>query len=528
MFRKLYSVARLIVLSCFIFVLQPFTSSVSSGVYAQNFVKITKGVFAADSADHNGAAWIDYDNDGDLDIFTVSAAPPNNFAALYRNDGNDQFTKITTGELVNIANGWFGTSWADINNDGNLDVFIGGGYTRMGSMVYNGDGKGGFRRNESWFPWNEVILGWTGAWGDYDNDGHVDLVVIHPFNFLGTPASSNFLFHNNGDGTFAEINNTPITATTAPFTVGSWSDYDQDGDIDLFIGSGPANGTLAPDFHFKNMLKETGKATFQPITDSLIATDSLDGQTWNWIDYDNDGDLDAYMTNYFAPAGMANRLYRNDGGKFKRVTDAGPIVTDVDISLANVWGDFDNDGDLDCYVANGGLRAANKYYRNNGNGTFESVVTAATEVDSTVCWGAAAGDYDNDGDLDLFVATKLMFRKGQPGRAVPDWLFRNNVDKSNHWINIECIGKTSNRSALGTKIKTKTTINGKSVMQMREISAQNTFNGQNELRVHFGFGQTKTIDEVTIHWPSGRTEIFKNVKTDQFLVATEGEGISSK
>ena len=180
--------------------------------------------------------------------------------------------------------------------------------------------------------------------------------------------------------------------------MGTWSDYDNDGDMDYFIGAGPANGTTQPDFLYRNLLVETGiPNNFEPITDAPIATDLQDGQIWNWIDYDNDGDLDAYVTNYGGPSGLANRLYRNDGGSFTSIT-SGAIVTDVDISLGSVWGDYDNDGDLDCYVTND--LQPGRYYSNNGDGTFTSLTNALTT--GPAHRGATAGDYDNDGDLDIY------------------------------------------------------------------------------------------------------------------------------
>ena len=504
------------------------TATIVSSAGAQpKFTRIPGGDIASDSSDSNGAAWIDYDEDGDEDLF-VAAIP---FRRLYRNDGGGKFSRITTGELVNIRQASNGVSWGDFNNDGHADVFLANGVSRIGSLIYRGDGTGDFFRNEQWSGPNDVVLSWAGAWGDYDNDGFLDLVAVHAFGFLGTPASRNWLFHNNGDGSLSQMNNSPIvTVGVGPFTVPSWSDYDMDGDIDLFIGSGPANGTLAPDFLFRNMLKESGKATFQRMTDAPFATDSLDGQVWNWVDHDNDGDLDGFVTNYGGPTGMRNNLYRNDGGRYVRDTTVGPLVTDADVSLGSLWGDFDNDGDLDVFVTNGGMRPANKLYVNDGAGRFSSLDAGDLTAVNVPSWGSAAADFDGDGDLDLFVSNKQIPPRGpnDPPRRFPDGLYRNDLAAGNHWLELRLVGTTSNRAGIGARVRATATIGGRRITQLREVSAQNTFNGHNSLRVHLGFGRAAVAESVEILWPSGTVDRHANVALDRILIATEGKGLEPR
>ncbi|MFN0158584.1 MAG: CRTAC1 family protein, partial [Bacteroidota bacterium] len=236
------------------------------------------------------------------------------------------------------------------------------------------------------------------------------------------------------------------------------------------------------------------------------------------VDYDNDGDLDAYLTNYSGgnSSGMANRLYRNDGGVFTRIS-TGTIVTDIAFSLSSVWGDYDNDGDQDVYVTNDGsgvVGQQDRYYRNNGNGTFTFASNALT-VNQTRR-GATAGDYDNDGDLDIFAA----------GPSTARALYRNDTENGNHWIKVRCVGSSSNRSAIGARIRIKATINFQPVWQLREISAQNSFNGQNSLEVHFGLGDATSIDSMILEWPRGLREVITSVAVDQFLTLTEGENFN--
>jgi hypothetical protein len=203
---------------------------------------------------------------------------------------------------------------------------------------------------------------------------------------------------------------------------------------------------------------------------------------------------------------MVNRLYRNDGGSFTSIT-TGAIVTDVDISLGSVWGDYDNDGDLDCYVTND--LQPGRYYSNNGDGTFTSLVNALTS--GPPHRGATAGDYDNDGDLDIYA-------DGPSGNRS---IFRNDTVNGNHWLKLRLEGVVSNRSAVGAKVRATAQIGGHTVTQLREVSTQNTFNGQNSLIVHFGLGAAATIDRLVIEWPSRIVQTLRNVSANQLLAVRE-------
>jgi hypothetical protein len=459
-------------------------------------------VLADASSGYSGASWVDVDNDGKLDLYVN-----NNF--LYKGNGAGGFTKVAAGISSSIALALGnGNSWADYDNDGDLDVYV----ASANSALYRNNGSGAFTLvNQT--PMSQIALnrGWAAAWADLDNDGDLDLVVTHPAGFVpptGNP-TTNHLFLNDGppNYTFTRVTTGPIVTGFSSYTVGTWSDYDNDGDMDYFIGAGPANGTTQPDFLYRNLLFETGiPNNFEFITEAPIATDQQDGQVWNWIDYDNDGDLDVYVTNYGAPTGLANRLYRNDGGTFTSVA-TGAIVTDADISLGSVWGDFDNDGDLDCYVTND--QQPGRYYANNGDGTFTSLVNALTN--GPPHRGATAGDYDNDGDLDLYA-------DGLTGNRS---LFRNDTVNGNHWLKLRLEGVVSNRSAVGAKVRATAQIGGHTVTQLREVSTQNSFNGQNSLIVHFGLGDAATIDRVVIEWPSRIVQTLRNVSANQLLAVRE-------
>lgn len=459
-----------------------------------------------------GASWIDFNSDGWLDLFV-------NRSFLYRNNGGGNFTKLLShgiGSGLTQALG-SGNSWGDYNNDGAIDCYFSGGR----SVLYRNDGTEAFTRVRTGAVADSFASrGWACAWADYDNDGFLDLVITHPAGFLPPdPDTPNHLFHNDGppDYTFTRIDTGVVVTGTAPFTVATWSDYDNDGDMDLFIGTGPATGVPAVDFLYKNMLTETNVAFFTRITTSPIATDLVDGQVWNWIDYDNDGDLDAFLTNYSGnggAVGRANNLYRNDSGAYTRMTFAqvGSIATDADFSLANSWGDFDNDGDLDVIVTND-AGSPNRHYKNNGNGTFTRIDTGAVVTGTLRHCGATAGDYDNDGDLDVFI--------DGPGAA--RGLYRNDSPPGNGWINLKLIGVQANRSAIGAQVSAKVRINGVSLWLRRDVSAQNSFNGANMLNVHFGFGNATVIDTLIVRWPRGAVQSFTDLAINHFYTLTEGQ-----
>jgi hypothetical protein len=479
-------------------------------VAAHNFVAVqdsTNPIVAATvTGNYTGCAWVDIDGDGLLDLAISRKVP------VYRNLGGGSFAAVL-GTLVGSIQ-TMAMTWSDFDNDGDPDAFLGApNVSPFPAGLWRNDGGFTFTKlTDGVLGDGAYLSGWGCSFADFDNDGYTDVAVAAADNFGGVN-HPNRLLRNNGDGTFTDIDTTAVTDSLDAHTVGTWSDHDLDGDSDYFIGSGEVSH-LSPDNLFRNVLAESGSWGFERIATAPIATDLQDGQVWNWIDYDNDGDLDAYLTNYnFLP----NRLYRNDGGSYSGMTPAavGDIVALLRGALASNWGDLDNDGDLDCIVTNDGSSPCDVFL-NDGDGTFTRETSSDLATLAGPHYGASLGDYDRDGDLDLYLH----------GTTATKRLYRNDLPGTSHWVELTLAGTGapggSNASAIGARVRAKAVIGGSPVWQMREVSAQNSFNAMNMLDVHFGLGDAGVIDSLEIRWPAGGVQTFRDVPVDRVYRFAEG------
>jgi hypothetical protein len=252
------------------------------------------------------------------------------------------------------------------------------------------------------------------------------------------------------------------------------------------------------------------------VTSGRIVADGGSSFGAAWADYDNDGFLDLFVANQ----NQKNFLYHNNGdGTFTKIT-SGAIVNDIGYSWGAAWADYDNDGSIDLFVANGppsGSGQNDFLYRNNGDGTFTKITTGSLVNDGAAGDGCAWGDFNNDGFPDLFV-TNLNDQN--------NLLYRNNGN-SNRWLTVQCAGRASNRAGLGAKVRVKATISGRSRWQMREISGGSGYASQNAPYAHFGLGDATEAELVRIEWPSGIVQELTHVTPGQILTVREPSRLDS-
>jgi len=427
-----------------------------------------------------GVAWGDYDGDGDLDVYLTHSWYPNE---LFRNEGDGVFVDATSGPLGDSDAG-SGVAWGDYDNDGDLDLYLANCTTA--NKLFRNEGGGVFVDATSG-PLGDPACGMGVAWGDFDNDGDLDI-------YLANDGSANKLFRNDGGGNFVDATSGPLGDTGNSWTV-ACGDYNNDGDLDIYIVNwGTAN----------RLLRNDGGLVFVDITSGPLG-DALKGKGVDWGDYDNDGDLDLYFANQYT----GNKLLRNDGGGVFVDVTSGPLADGGNVKGV-AWGDYDNDGDLDLFLAkgDGATLGPNRLLRNDGGGVFVDATSGALS-DSGMWSGSALGDFDKDGDLDLYVGNLSGANK----------LFLNQIGSTNHWLHVNLVGSASNKSAIGARVRA---VSG-SLSQIREISGGSGYMSQNSLTVEFGLGSATVVDTLQIRWPSGKSiDTYTNVPVDTLLTLHEG------
>ncbi|MBZ5682084.1 MAG: CRTAC1 family protein [Acidobacteriia bacterium] len=504
-----------------------------------------------------GVGLIDCDNDGKLDIITVNGSTVERYRkggdpliTLYHQDtgrnGNDiKFTDITR-QAGLTRKGWgMGIAVADFDNDGWQDIYVtgfGGNalYRNLGNCKFEdvtekaGVAAGGFS---------------TGAaWADYDRDGHVDLFVSRYVHVeidklpefgndprfcrfkgvlvqcgpWGMPGESDLLFHNKGDGTFEEVSKKAgVDDPHHYYGLGAtWGDYDNDGWPDLYLAN-----DAGPNFLYHN--KHDG--TFEDI--GLLSGVALSGDGLQqgsmgvaWGDYLHEGRLSIFVTN-FVEQGSA--LYHNLGSdSFSDVSVRAKVMkpTYPLVSWGTSFFDMDNDGWPDIFVDSGHVypqvdtipggtpyRQPLVLFRNHRDGTFEDVSSVLAKLPPQSRRGAAFGDINNDGNVDIVVLNV----------GAPPSLLINHNDNPNHRVLFKLVGTKTNKAAIGARV----TVKAGSLVQFDEVRGGASYISQNDLRLHFGLGSNDKMNEVTIRWPNGGTEILHDVPADFIYTITEGAGI---
>lgn len=485
-----------------------------------------------------GAAFFDMDNDGDEDLWISGGM---NWDKLYENDGTGHFTDISWEAGLPITKNYVttGVITGDLDNDGFKDVLL---LTHIGfpNVLLRNNGDKTFT--------NVTLSSGLGAFdaynvsaalGDINLDGYLDIYAAH---YIDRPAllynatrdtvlgfqhkcHSNKLFINNGDWTFTEKTSQYNADDTGCALAAAFTDYDQDHDPDIML-SNDFGTWVAPNALLQNQYPDT---TLLNVSKSTGMDIEIYGMGIAIGDYDNDLDLDYYLTNL-----GRNVLLQNQGnGNFiDYSTEAGVEDTyEKDGLFAVGWGtvfaDFDNDSDLDLYTVNGHVSAApfirngkkntNRLFENDGNGYFHQVVLPESLQSYQRGRGLACADIDQDGDIDCLVVN--VNRQATPDTIQKVQLFRNELQNNNNWISIALNSSSYNRDGIGSTIFIEA--NERKYMQEAN-GGYGTHASQHSRIVHFGLGPATKIDSLIIVWPGGKRQVHSNISANQFLTIREG------
>jgi Tol biopolymer transport system component len=463
------------------------------------FVPIEEGELVTDGNLSRGVAWGDFNGDAYPDLAVANTIEQPEF--LYRNDGSGTFTQLVENPITLGAAWTEGVAWVDFDEDGDFDLFTTNANGQPNGLFRN-DGSGGFEAADGGPLTQEAMSSTMSCWADFDGDGDLDAFVVN------RDGENDAMYRNDGDGRFQRIERAPPVSNGGEGRACGAADADGDGDIDLYV----ANGRRERNYYYRN----DGGWQFTEVTEGAFVRDTAYSYGVSWVDFDYDDDLDLYVSNI----SESNALYVNDGaGSFTPLSE-GPLVSDGGVSKGQTWGDFDNDGDLDLFVANGteAPDMRNFLYRNDGPAGFVRVLEGPIATHADTSAGAAAADYDRDGDLDLFVAN-------WGGGDEDNRLYRNETTGRN-WIALRLEGRRSNRHGIGARIRLEATIGGRKLSQTRWLLPATGYASANEPIVHFGLGDADSIESLEIRWPSGSVDRYTDLQAGAFYVAVEGERIA--
>ncbi len=455
-----------------------------------------------------GLAWGDLDQDGYSDL--VIANTMNNSNYLYLGRALPDFKQLTEGPETTSAGWTEGVNLIDYDNDGDLDIFY---TTQLGepNKLFQNNGKAVFKLAEAGDLTKKKSNSTTACWCDYDLDGDLDVYVIERDGNIDT------LFENLGNGAFSAI-----VPSRFPYKAGdgrscAWADTNGDGFPELYVGNfldlaEEGERKKARNFYYLNL----GEGNFTFEEGQVITSERNLTYGVSFIDFDQDDDLDLFITNI--ARSDHNRLYANDGkGNFTEVNSAIDSVAGKP-SKGHTWGDFDNDTDLDLFIANGTEGTSpemveNDFFMQEAPGEFKKVGSGSATSTSRISAGTAWADYDRDGDLDLFLSN-------WGSNTAPNQFYRNNVYGSN-WLEIRLKGKSENRFGIGAKVRILITLKGEKKWLSRWLWPQTGYASQNEPLLHFGLATASLVEELIISWPSGKTQTLENIKANQFITIEE-------
>ncbi len=504
----------------------------------------------------SGAAWGDYDGDGDFDLYVCNFAgpltmdPANSGASnkLYRNNGDGTFTDVTKEAGVDFRGYSMGAAWGDYDGDRDLDLWV----TNFGtSILYRNNGDDTFTDITEMAGVAGIEGFWTGAsWSDYDRDGDLDIYICGYVQYRFEPRDMekvsfqyqanipftlnpssyrperNLLYRNNGDGTFTEVaKESGVDNVSGRSLSAAWCDFDLDGWPDLYV---------ANDISDNAMFKNLGNGRFVDVSHDAFVADYRGAMGLGVGDWDNDGDYDIFITHWIA---QENALFNNLLYAFGELEAKAERMFFMDIAdhsgLGQIaldfvgWGtsffDYDNDGLQDLLVVNGSTFQDSKdpkvlipmrdlLFWNQGeeNGFFEVGQVSGTILgEQRVGRGAAFADYDDDGDVDVFVVN----------HGGPAMLLRNDGGNRHNWLKVRLRGSGKNGYGLGAQIELMA--NGK--RQIQELGAQSSYLSQNAFEVHFGLGQLQQVEKLTVVFPSGKKVSRVGLAANQTVLIQEDE-----
>jgi hypothetical protein len=468
-----------------------------------------------------GAIMDDFDNDGLLDI-VVSTWDAGMGMVFYRNKGDGTFEARS--ETAGLAGqyGGFNIVQTDYNNDGFLDIFVTrGGWMQhpMRNSLLRNNGDGTFTDVTREAGLLEAGNSMSAGWADFDNDGFLDL-------FVCCERVPNRLYRNKGNGTFEEVSGRAGLWGKQKTCKGAvWLDYDNDGWPDLLVTYLDSTPQL---FH------NNRDGSFTDVSEEMGITGPRSGFSCWAFDYDNDGWTDLFVTSYERsltdlvrgilgqPTSKnldVTRLYRNEGGKRFVNASKQTGVAGIYATMGSNFADFDNDGYLDFYLATGDpyleTLVPNRMFKNVSGRWFAEITTTSGTGHLQKGHGVACGDWDRDGNVDLFVETG----GATPGDRFHNVLFQN-PGQGNHWLTVKLIGQKTNRAAIGARIKV-VTVGEKPLTVYRHVSSGSSF-GANPLQQTIGLGKAGSIDRVEVWWPTSRTtQVFRDVAINQAIEVTE-------
>ncbi len=503
----------------------------------------------------SGAAWGDFDGDGWVDLFVANEVGPITMSPeeverspasckLYRNNGDGTFTDVTSQAGVDYRGWAMGAAWGDYDGDGRLDLVV---TTHGYNVLYRNNGDGTFTDVSEASGIGKEKGFWSGAaWADYDRDGRLDLYVtgyvqyvkpkentmtlqydienpaaINPSSFA---PQRNLLFRNNGNGTFTEMALKAGVANEAGKSLAAaWADFDEDGWLDLYVANDVSDNVF-----YRNL----GNGTFEDVSHPAWVADHRGAMGLAVGDWDNDADLDIFVTHWIA---QENALYTNQlaqtrqaGAPALRFLDEADQYGLGQIALDYVgWGtsffDYDNDGRLDLFVVNGntlqepddetelGVMRSQLFWNRGRTEGFFNVSPVAGDYfnEEYVGRGAAFADYDNDGDVDVFVVN-------HGGKAV---LLRNDGGNQRNWLQVALKYEPGNPDAHGARLR----LVAGATTQVRQVGAQASYASQNSPVEHFGLGDATHVDTLEITWPDGSKKVLTDLSPGRRIVVTRDQ-----